>query len=222
MTSIPIASMTDEHPMNWDEFSAAVRLLKSGVSRLLFRDVVKAATGHTILPFDETSSRILADIRSWLDQHLSELSNLIEMDYVGRPNELGNFLERVLLARLDESLSLSVDMPTTEQGHKQAVGYPDGVIVDHSTGQVVYFDVKIFQEKTRTSSLRSFYYQPTNQSKILHDAPHFLVGFVVESLSGDNRPPFIIKDYELVDIYNLEVNFKAEFNASNQDLYGDE
>jgi len=205
--------------LDWDEFSAAVRLLKSGVSRLYFRDVINAATGHKIIPFDDNSKQILEEIKSWLDGNLNELSNLIEMDYVGRPNELGNYLERVLIARLDESLNFSVDMPTTEQGHKQAVGYPDGIIFDNMRNQVVYFDVKIFQEKTRNTTLRSFYYQPTNQSKILHDAPHFLIGFVVESLSGDNRSPFIIKDYELVDIYNLEVNFKAEFNASNKDLY---
>jgi len=205
--------------LDWDEFSAAVRLLKSGVSRLYFRDVINAATGYKIIPFDGNSNQILEEIKSWLDGNLNELSNLIERDYVGRPNELGNYLERVLMARLDESLNFSVDMPATEQGHKQAAGYPDGIIFDSMRNQVVYFDVKIFQEKTRNNTLRSFYYQPTNQSKILHDAPHFLIGFVVESLSGDNRSPFIIRDYELVDIYNLEVNFKAEFNASNKDLY---
>ena len=159
------------------------------------------------------------EIKSWLDGNLNELSNLIEMDYVGRPNELGNYLERVLMSRLDESLHFSVDMPRTEQGHKQAVGYPDGIIIDELRNVVAYFDVNIFQEKTRTSTLRSFYYQPTNQSKISHDAPHFLVGFVVDSLGDNNRSPFIIKDYEIVDIYDLEVNFKAEFNASNRDIY---
>ena len=205
--------------LDWDEFSSAVRLLKSGVSRLYFRDVIEAATGYKIIPFDGNSNQILEDIKSWLDGNLNELSNLIEMDYVGRPNELGNYLERVLMARLDESLNFSVDMPRTEQGHKQAVGYPDGIIVDQRRDLVAYFDVKIFQEKTRTSPLRSFYYQPTNQSKISHDAPHFLVGFVVDSLGDNNRSPFIIKDYEIVDIYDLEVNFKAEFNASNKDLY---
>jgi hypothetical protein len=46
-----------------------------------------------------------------------------------------------------------------------------------------------------------------------------LVGFVVESLGDNNRSPFIITNYEIVDIYDLEVNFKAEFNASNKDLY---
>ena len=205
--------------LDWDEFSAAVRLLKSGVSRLYFRDVINAATGYKIIPFDDNSNRILEEIKSWLDVNLNDLSNLIEMDYVGRPNELGNYLERVLMARLDESLNFSVDMPRTEQGHKQAVGYPDGIIVDQRRNVVAYFDVKIFQEKTRKSTLRSFYYQPTNQSKISHDAPHFLVGFVVDSLGDNNRSPFIIKDYEIVDIYDLEVNFKAEFNASNKDLY---
>jgi len=204
---------------DWEEFETAVRLLKSGVSKLYFRDVILAATGQNILPFEAKSNEILNEIRFWLEKNLNELSNLIEMDYVGRPNELGNYLERLLMARLDEDLNFSVDTPTTEQGRRQAAGYPDGIIVDHHRDQVVYFDVKIFQEKTRDSSLRSFYYQPTNQSKILHDAPHFLIGFVVESLENDNRSPFVIRGYEIVDIYNLQVNFKAEFNASNRDIY---
>ena len=165
--------------LDWDEFSAAVRLLKSGVSRLYFRDVINAATGYKIIPFDDNSNRILEEIKSWLDVNLNDLSNLIEMDYVGRPNELGNYLERVLMARLDESLNFSVDMPRTEQGHKQAVGYPDGIIVDQRRNVVAYFDVKIFQEKQKTPYVLSTTSPQINQN--LTWCSPFFGWFVVDS-----------------------------------------
>ena len=93
----------------------------------------------------------------------------------------------------------------------------DGVIF--SEGNVLYFDVKIYQDKTKDTTLRSFYYQPTNQSKIHHDAPHFLIGFEVLSLGGSNRSPFRIVDYNIVDVYDMNVNFKAEFNTNNRNIY---
>lgn len=209
----------ENNDLDWGEFSAAVRLLKSGVSKMYFRDVVFAATGRRILPFNTESEAVLNDITEWLDSNLADISNLVEMHYVGRPNELGNHVERLLMARLEEEMTFHVDTPTTEHGRRQAAGYPDGVIFDLRRDTVVYFDVKIFQEKTKDSTLRSFYYQPTNQNKILHDAPHFLIAFKVKSLGDDNRSPFIIQGYEIVDIHALQVNFKAEFNASNRDLY---
>ena len=108
-------------------------------------------------------------------------------------------------------------MPRTAEGRAQAVGYPDGVLV--AGNHVLYFDVKIYQAKTKDTTLRSFYFQPTNQSKIHHDAPHFLIGFEVESLGGNNRSPFRIVDYSIVDIYDMNVSFKAEFNTNNKNIY---
>jgi hypothetical protein len=201
----------------WDEFEAAVRLLKSGVDNMPFRDVIRAATGHHILPFDDSSRAVVQMINGWIEANLTTLSNLIKIDYEGRPNELGNYVEGLLMERLDRELDIKCGRPKTAAGHAQAVGYPDGII---AAGDVVlYFDVKIYQTKTKDTTLRSFYYQPTNQSKIHHDAPHFLIGFEVESLSGNNRSPFRIVSYTIVDIYEMSVQFKAEFNTNNKNLY---
>ena len=152
----------------------------------------------------------------------------IEAEYEGRSNELGNFLENFLIKELQIAFKPSIhdwhDLPTiicekprTAAGHAQATGYPDGVIF--SGDNVLYFDVKSYQGKNKNDTLRTFYYQPTNQSKIQHDAPHFLIGFEVESLGGSNRSPFRIVDYNIIDIYDMNVNFKAEFNTNNKELY---
>lgn len=203
---------------DWDEFESAVHLLKSGVNELPFRDVIRAATGHRILPFDNSTRAVVKEIEEWIVANLGMLSDHIESEYQGRPNELGNYLERILMNKLQMALpTIRCEMPRTARGYAQAVGYPDGVIF--SEDNVLYFDVKIYQDKTKDTTLRSFYYQPTNQSKIHHDAPHFLIGFEVLSLGGSNRSPFRIVDYNIVDVYDMNVNFKAEFNTNNRNLY---
>ena len=65
--------------LDWDEFSAAVRLLKSGVSRLYFRDVINAATGHKIMPFDVNSVQILDEIDRETERRDSLLSQRDEL-----------------------------------------------------------------------------------------------------------------------------------------------
>ena len=204
---------------DWGEFEAAVQLLKSAVPKNLpFRDVIRAATGHQIIPFDDAARAVVKEVDEWIDANLLSLSNQVESEYIGRSNELGNYLERILMNKLQMALpTIRCEMPRTAAGHAQAVGYPDGVIF--SGDNVLYFDVKIYQAKTKDTTLRSFYYQPTNQSKIHHDAPHFLIGFEVESLGGSNRSPFRIVDYNIVDIYDMNVNFKAEFNTNNRNIY---
>lgn len=202
---------------DWDEFKTAVELLKSGITELPFRDVILAATGHRILPFSERHRNVVERISSWITENIQHLSDYVEAEYDGRSNELGNFVEAWLIDALDNNLELSCERPRTSKGHAQAVGYPDGII--QSEHDVLYFDVKIYQAKTKNTTLRSFYYQPTNQSKIHHDAPHFLIGFEVESLSGSNRSPFRVVDFTLVDIFNMMVLFKAEFNTSNRFIY---
>jgi hypothetical protein len=203
---------------DWREFEAAVSLLKSGVDQLPFRDVIRAATGHHILPFDNSARAVVKEVEEWIEANFPILSDHIESEYQGRPNELGNYLERILMNKLQMALpTIRCEMPRTKAGRAQAVGYPDGVIF--SGDKVLYFDVKIYQAKTKDTTLRSFYYQPTNQSKIHHDAQHFLIGFEVESLGGSNRSPFRIEDYSIVDVYDMNVNFKAEFNTNNRNIY---
>lgn len=206
--------MTD---FDWDEFEAAVHLLKSGVKELPFRDVIRAATGYHIIPFNEKSREQIRLISNWIENNLQHLSDYVETEYEGRSNELGNFVEAWLIDALDNQLTLSCKRPRTGKGHAQAVGYPDGIICSEEV--VIYFDIKIYQEKTKDTTLRSFYYQPTNQSKIHHDAPHFLIGFEVESLGGSNRSPFKVIDFTLVDVHDMMVLFKAEFNTSNRFIY---
>ena len=147
---------------DWDEFEAAIRLLKSGVDKLPFRDVIKAATGHNILPFNDSTRAVVRKLDEWISVNVQHLSNHIESEYIGRPNELGNYLERILLNDFQRDLAPSIrcEMPRTISGHAQAVGYPDGVIFTQN--EVMYFDVKIYQNQRYYPS---FILLPTHKSE---------------------------------------------------------
>ena len=81
---------------------------------------------------------------------------------------------------------------------------------------MAYLDPKLFEEGSRNSSLRTFYYEPKGRSsKVRDDACHFLLGIPHDGRDGAwtfGRP-------ELVDLAGLQVRLKAEFQASNRDLY---
>ncbi len=201
---------------DWDEFKTTITYLKKGVDQLYFRDVIKAATDHSIIKFDDSSLKVLAKIDEYLKNNFSYLASQVKK-YNGRVNEAGNEIEKILKPQINNLLNISCKTPTLANGTAQSSGYPDYLI--ESSGITIYADVKAFQAKSKESSFRSFYYEPTNQIKILKDAPHCLIGFEIKSLGGDNKSPFELIKYEIVDLYDLQVNFKAEFNANNSDVY---
>jgi len=202
---------------DWNEFEAAVQFLKTGIDALYFRDVIKAATGHEIESFNTGSLSVIAIIDDWLKNNLNLLSNLVEKKYTGRANELGNMVEEEIRKNLSAIPNLKCAKPLLSDGKVQSTGYPDCLI---EMGEIkIYADIKTFQTKTIESNLRSFFYQPTNKSKIHFNAPHIIIGFETESLGGDNKSPFRLVSYKLIDLYDLKVKFKAEFNAGNLEIY---
>jgi hypothetical protein len=202
---------------DWNEFEDAIHFLKSGISSLYFRDVIKAATGYEIKPFNEDSLKVITIIDNLLKNNLNHLSNFAQTNYIGRANELVHTIEDELRKNLSAIPKLKCGKPYLANGNLQSTGYPDCLI---EMGKVkIYADVKTFQTKTIESTLRSFFYQPTNKSKIHFNAPHIIIGFETESLGGDNKSPFKLVGYKLIDLYELKVKFKAEFNAGNIEIY---
>ena len=79
-----------------------------------------------------------------------------------------------------------------------------------------YLDPKLYEKKSRASSLRTFYYEPrTHTNKIQYDALHLLIG-----ISHDgNEGAWQFTSSEICDLSHFHVRLKAEFQASNRDLY---
>ena len=86
-------------------------------------------------------------------------------------------------------------------------------------GDVYYLDPKLMERGSVDSSLRTFYFEPKDRTlKILDDATHLLIGIEHDGNDGD----WEFLGYRLVDLSKLKVRLKAEFQASNRDMYNGE
>jgi hypothetical protein len=185
-----------------------------------FSGVIAGATGTTVRqldPGEPAAATILAAIREAAD-HTLAVHNGEQSPIRGlaRINEASRHFEDTLRERLDAHPDLFCTVPHLEDGSEQRAGYPDLRIEHVETGTIAYLDPKLFEADSRDSSLRTFYYTPrTESSKVREDAHHLILG--ISHDGADGRWTFT--GWELIDLARLEVRLKAEFQASNRDLY---
>ena len=196
---------------------AFVKRLINSTQKVYFRDIILNATGNKILKIDKNVIKLLLLIKKTFNKNLSNIRKTVKTNYTGRPNELSNYIETIVIKEINKLNGFKAKRPTVLNKGKQSSGYPD-IFVEFGNTKF-YLEVKTFQPKTKDSSLRSFYYKPSKNSKVTMSCPHVLIAFEVESAGGDNKSPFIINDFKIVDLYDLKVSLKPEFNASNIEVY---
>ena len=186
-----------------------------------FSEVLFAATGKRILPVDASDAAtkdLLGKISGALDKVL------IRMNVADSPaqkekriNEVSAHFEMAILEALNEVPGFHCEFPKTAAGRTQRSGYPDLRLTDQATGKVLYLDPKLFEQKNRSSTLRTFYYEPkADTNKVLDDARHLIVG-IAHGGKVDGKWQFL--SWELVDLSKFRVRLKAEFQGSNRDMY---
>ena len=186
-----------------------------------FAEVVKAATGKAILPLNltnEVDRALLAKISGALDAVLKRMNAPDSpAQKEKRINEVSAHFEKAMKAALNTVPGFVCDFPKTAAGNVQHSGYPDLRLVDKTSGRVIYLDPKLYERGSRTSSFRTFYFEPKKETgKILDDAHHLLVGFEHDGKKGGQ---WKFLNWELVDLSRFNVRLKAEFQGSNKDLY---
>ena len=183
-----------------------------------FPDVLAATTGRKIIPVDpETDRAWLGRLGKVLDRMLEDLNDPSqEIHKARRINEASRFVEDQLRLELNREPGWKCTVPYTSAGEEQRSGYPDLRLVLEN-GDVVYLDPKLFETDSRNSTLRTFYYEPkTATNKVHDDARHLLVAIPHNGKTGvDLR----LLGWELVDVSRICVRLKAEFQASNHDMY---
>lgn len=189
-----------------------------------FAEVVEAATGQVVLPFDPEHPAhrdLLQHLRQSIEVVLVELRKPHHPAHeAGRINEVSRFFEAALEKQLTSS-RYHCTIPQTASGETQRSGYPDLRIRDSETGLIAYLDPKLYAADSRTSSFRTFYFEPKKETnKILDDALHLILGIAHEGRS--NAGTWQFTDWCLVDLAGFRVQLKAEFQSSNRDLYRDE
>jgi hypothetical protein len=181
-----------------------------------FSEVLAATTGKNILPV-ASDAPWLQRLGAVLDRTLAAMNDTAHpIHSVGRINEASRFIEDQLMAECNKEPGWSCGIPRTSAGEEQRSGYPDLrlVLEDQS---VVYLDPKLFARGSKTSTLRTFYYEPkTTTGKVHDDAQHLLVG--VQHNSGEGGQ-IRFEEWDLVDVSKIKVQLKAEFQATNKDLY---
>lgn len=185
-----------------------------------FPTVVQAASGQRVLPFDSEKpahGELAAALETALAHACKTLSRPDSpLRSLARINEASRFFEDALLAALDSSPDFAADIPPTLEGHAQRSGYPDLRVRHLASGTVFYLDPKLVARDGWASTLRSFYFEPKRGTlKITEDAVHLLIG--IEHDGNDGAWKF--GPWKIIDLADLEVRLKAEFQASNRDLY---
>ena len=193
--------------------------LSAQIDTLLFADVIADTTGHIVLPVGESSPflEVLPEVFNAVVAELNEETSPVRG--LRRINEASRFFEDAIAIRLDAHPDFTCGYPKTADGKSQRSGYPDLVITHTHSGAVAYLDPKLFEQTGRDSSLRSFYYEPKGETgKIHHDAHHLLVGIAHDGNDG----AWQFTGWDLVDLAKFRVKLKAEFQASNRDIYREE
>jgi hypothetical protein len=184
-----------------------------------FTTVAEACSGKRVLPLTQNVAhkRVTAAIEKALKATLAELNPPDSpVHKLRRINEASKFFEDAIRKHLNQMPGLKCDTPPTRTGQHQRTGYPDLRIIDEESKIVFYLDPKLIEHGSAESTFRTFYFEPKNETlKITEDAVHLLVGIEHD---GKERV-WNFTGWRLVDLSQLRVRLKAEFQASNAELY---
>jgi len=134
-----------------------------------------------------------------------------------RPNEIGNDIEPYVKSALN-SLGLKADVPTVPSGNKKSTGYPD--LLFWLEEKPYYLECKTYNIENIETTQRSFYFSPSDEFKVIYDAPHFLLSFEIY-VAGEQDKNHIYKcrHYKILSVDSLSVDVKYEFNSDNKRMY---
>lgn len=215
------AERAKERSRNSADIALVKGLLKEDLSHrdFEFAVVAEAVSGKKVIPAKGRVSeeRVISAIHAVMEKLLVRMnSDTSPLMGLRRINEGSRFFEDGLMEGLEASEGISCGIPNTREGESQRSGYPDLRIRDDATGDVYYLDPKLMEQGSVESTLRTFYFEPKDTTlKITDDATHLLIG--IEHDGNDGEWKFL--GYRLVDLSKLKVRLKAEFQASNRDVY---
>lgn len=183
-----------------------------------FNLVIEAMTGKKVISFDFTRSDH-QDVLEFLKQ--SALKTGKDINKTGilrqRSNEVGNDIEPYVRDSLN-LLELNADIPTGPSKRKKAMGYPD--IIFWYKDNPYYLECKTYNIKNIETTHRSFYFSPSDEFKIIYDAPHFIISFeVYVAGEKENKHIYKCKHYKILSIESLSLDVKYEFNSNNKRMY---
>lgn len=196
------------------QLKAAAKIFLRPQDKLPFSVVVEAMTGCEVLPMTGGArDRALLDAlaKSCVRTVASSAAHPFAAN---RPNDVSAQVERRLQEEL-ESEKVEVETPRAASGRGGGSGYPDRLLRHQDFP--AYLEVKVSREQNiNQQSARNFFFKPGVHSKILHSAPHLLAGF---SLREAAEKTWELTGWKIVDLFDLRVSLKPEYNAANPEIY---
>ncbi len=202
-----------------------VKQLEETISKFLkplkdipFPIAIKAISGREVLAFDKNSQKD----KELLNRLIKAMNIAVKNAYKtgilsARPNEVGNYVEPFVKDAIS-NVGMKAEIPLTSNGKHQSVGYPD-IFIKDIDGRVTYLECKTYNQKSIGSSLRAFYFQPSESSKIIHDARHLMVSFEIIKEKRNGKSFFVPIYWKIYTLEKMLVQVKHEFNASNKGMY---
>lgn len=178
-----------------------------------FEVVIQALCGTSVERFDPESDSNRKSLESIINA-MRKTCQVVQANPIKRPrpNEVGNDMEPFVIDAL-KAQGMKAAAPKTKSGKGKTTGYPDVKI--ETNGIPIYIEVKTYAAANHTTTQRSFYLSPAEDHKVGEDGYHLLVGFEIER----NGNLFTPVAFELVDLFGLDCDMKAEFNSDNRRLY---
>ncbi len=183
-----------------------------------FSIAVKAISRHKVLAFqkNEEKDKKLLELLTAAMSEATKTAYKIGIQSA-RANEVGNHIEPFVKEAINK-VGLQADTPKNSKGKKQATGYPD-IFIEDSFDRPTYLERKTYNAKSIGTSLRSFYFQPSANPKIIFDARHLMVSFKIIEEQKNGGKIFVPVLRKLYSLEKLKVQVKHEFNASNKEIY---
>ncbi|MBI4669096.1 MAG: hypothetical protein HY747_07895 [Elusimicrobia bacterium] len=184
--------------------------------------VIEGISGKRLIPFNPKDSKdvkvleILRDVAAMAGKKINERGILRP-----RPNEVGNDIEPFVKEALNR-VGCRAETPTTSDGKKKSMGYPDIKFVDQFN-RTNYLECKTFNIDNIATAQRSFYLSPSDDFKVTENAHHFLLSYeiFVKARKGRNNL-YNCRSWKIISLENLDVDVKYEFNSDNVRLYARE
>jgi len=201
-----------------EKLEKVIKQMLEPIKGIPFNIVIESICGHKVLEYDENNNghkRLLSKLIKVAKRTCAEVNKVGIIR--SRPNEVGNDIEEYVLASL-AFYKISAQTPDTNRSRKKQTGYPDIEIIINNN-QKHYIECKTYSQKTKESSMRTFYLSPSEDFKVTHDAIHFILGFEVYVDSSIGNNVYKTKSWKILDAYQLECDVKYEFNSDNKRLY---
>ncbi len=203
--------MGRERERRLEEVLVQISKLSKGIP---FGEVIKVLYGTSVEKFDAGTIKN-KEILAILVEAMRAVCKSVQAKPIERPrpNEVGNDMEPIVIKALVDR-QLRAAAPRTKSGKGKSAGYPDVRI--ETDGIPIFLEVKTYAAGKPASSFRTFYLSPAKNAKVTEDGYHLLVAFEIER-EGNFYTPI---GFNLVDLFGLDCDLKAEFNSNNKRLYG--